>query len=128
LNNAVTLQEYGMKTLDVEDAIISLLCSDLLTQLYIDHKISIDDYKSNCIRCKCCPSDVLNRTIEKPSTTTLLDTQLLNELDNLGSKDMLWICRESSTGRGLRVHQDPLYGKFNSIREAITHYILSKNK
>lgn len=50
------------------------------------------------------------------------DTELLNELTFNVDKHMKWICRLSTTDRGLRLHQSPGLGKYNSPREAIEAY------
>ena len=52
----------------------------------------------------------------------MTDTELLNELEFNADKGMKWICRLSTTGRGLRLHQDPQMGLHETPREAIESY------
>lgn len=56
------------------------------------------------------------------------DTELLDELTDIGKRTKLpWICRPSSTGRGLRLHQDP-FGKCETPREAIDSFLNNEAK
>jgi hypothetical protein len=52
------------------------------------------------------------------------DTRMLDWLDK-NSKSNKWICRMSSTGRGLRVHETTAETNYPTIREAIEAYIKS---
>lgn len=56
------------------------------------------------------------------------DTDLLNELEFNATPGMKWICRCSTIGRGLRLHQDPQMGKYDTPREAIRAYFESKKE
>lgn len=48
------------------------------------------------------------------------DTELLNFLESSGKLTKYkWICRQSVTGRGWRLHQDPKGGKHITVRGAI---------
>lgn len=59
------------------------------------------------------------------------DTSLLTHLENLGRETagMKWVCRESSVGRGIRLHQLPAWEQgvwsdrgvpeFDTAREAL---------
>lgn len=47
------------------------------------------------------------------------DAALLNFLDERAVPGIPWIARESSTGRGYRVHQDWGIGTHRTVREAI---------
>jgi hypothetical protein len=48
------------------------------------------------------------------------DTELLNFLEEAGKLTKYkWIVRQSVTGRGWRLHQDPKVGEHDTIRGAI---------
>ena len=53
----------------------------------------------------------------------LTDTELLDALDIAGNYSIKWICRDSTTGRGMRLHQDPMIGIYDTPREAIMAYL-----
>jgi hypothetical protein len=48
------------------------------------------------------------------------DTELLNFLEAAGKlTNYKWIVRQSATGRGWRLHQDPKGGEYSTPREAL---------
>jgi len=53
------------------------------------------------------------------------DKELLDSLEK-NAEPFLWICRDSATGRGLRLHQDPKDGVYQTPREAIRAYTVEK--
>lgn len=53
---------------------------------------------------------------------------LLNKLEEIGCPGMKWICRRSSTGRGVRIHQDPGMGKYETPSEAIESFLSTHAK
>ena len=60
----------------------------------------------------------------KPRT----DTELLDALDNLTmGYGTGWILRESSTGRGYRLHESTHRKAKPTVREAINSYLDTKN-
>ena len=52
------------------------------------------------------------------------DTQLLDTLATHAASGLGWSCRWSTTGRGLRLHQDPS-GGYPTPREALAAFIES---
>lgn len=60
--------------------------------------------------------------IKMNKTITISDTGLLNMLHNCGDPKLKWILRQSTTGRGLRLHQDKNIGKYDTPRQAIFAY------
>jgi hypothetical protein len=59
---------------------------------------------------------------------------LLTLLSMEGKKhNMVWICRESSTGRGIRLHQSRNFGErygkgYNTAREALEAFLREKGR
>lgn len=71
-----------------------------------------------------CYSVLLSRAVE----VNMDDTKLLDSLQEIGENFYAgsggWVCRESGTGRGLRLHQSVRKSK-KSIRDAIKEFIES---
>lgn len=51
------------------------------------------------------------------------DTRLLDFLESKASYTNRWICRVSSTGRGMRLHETSAEGSYPTIREAIEAFV-----
>jgi len=55
--------------------------------------------------------------------TELTDKELLDYLNKNKTNSNGWICRDSSMGRGLRIHQTSREDAVSDIREAIKIFI-----
>lgn len=65
--------------------------------------------------------DMQNQSTKPPTPS---DTEMLDWLqENTKGYGSGWICRDSFTGRGLRVHETSLSGAKPTIREAIADAI-----
>ena len=59
----------------------------------------------------------------------MADAQRISKLQNLGYKNRLgWICRNSTSGRGIRLHQTTQEGASPDIRTAIDKFLLEEIK
>ena len=67
----------------------------------------------------------LCQAIKRPAEDKMskTDRQRLDFLDSSGYPGMKWVARDSLTDRGLRLHQDPVGGKYATVREAIDAYM-----
>lgn len=81
------------------------------------HDRSLCDIDESGLCKQCCGTGTINGEIKvnEPS-----DTEMLNWLqENMKGYGKGWICRNSSHGRGLRVHETEMFGAKLTIREAI---------
>lgn len=59
----------------------------------------------------------------------MTDTELLNWLDkNAKGYGKGWICRDSTTGRGLRIHETGIPNATPNIRDTIRAFILAEEQ